>query len=206
MTDISSAPFQVGSIPLADCPDLCHKIISDNPPFTVSLIRYPSDSDWLEVKRRALVTINKRPVSPPSLDWKHSILKACHSPIRYLMFSFSVSCPSYVATHLARHVHIQPYISTQRTDRTPSHTSRHTLPQDNPVQCIFDMNADALITLAQKRLCKQADPVTRACVCAMSTLVIETCPEFDGLLQPICKWYNGCPEMFPCGKEPVLDI
>lgn len=179
-------------------------IHSEDPAFTVRLIRWPSDNDWLEVKHRALVTVSKSPVNPPDIAWRHQILRARHSPIRYLQFSFSVTCPSYVATHLARHVHIQPYISTQRTDRTG--IDRHTMPQDNPVQCIFDMNADALITIAQKRLCNQADPTTRACVRAMCDLVTGQCHEFAGLLRPICEWYKGCPEMFPCGKEPVLDI
>ena len=45
----------------------------------IDLIGYPYYYDWLEVKRRALVTIGKSPAKPPSSEWKH---KARHSPIR----------------------------------------------------------------------------------------------------------------------------
>ena len=66
----------------------------------IELIGYPAESDWLECKRRALVTIGKRPISPPDSDWKHRILEARHSPIRYLRYSFYIECPSWVSVHL----------------------------------------------------------------------------------------------------------
>lgn len=37
----------------------------------IDLIDYPSDYDWMEVKRRALVTIGKSPINPPSGDGIH---------------------------------------------------------------------------------------------------------------------------------------
>ena len=54
----------------------------------VELLRYPTYDDWVEVKRRALVTVGLKPVNPPRADWCHAILEARHSPIRYLQFSF----------------------------------------------------------------------------------------------------------------------
>ena len=32
----------------------------------VTLLEYPTDKDWMEVKRRALVTIGKKLVNPPN--------------------------------------------------------------------------------------------------------------------------------------------
>ncbi len=50
--------------------------------------------------------------------WKHSILRARHSPIRTLQFAFYLEdVPYWVSTHLARHVHAQPFIRSQRNDR-----------------------------------------------------------------------------------------
>lgn len=65
----------------------------------IELIQYPLDFDWMECKRRALVTTGKQPVNPPSCEWKREILKARHSPIRYLRYSFYMEVPSWVSVH-----------------------------------------------------------------------------------------------------------
>lgn len=62
------------------------------------------------------------------------------------------------------------------------------------------MNAEELMTIAQKRLCNQADKTTQSIVKDMCALVIAECPEFEGLLAPPCEIYGKCFEMFPCGK------
>lgn len=61
--------------------------------YFVSLLSAPTDADWLSVKARALVTIGRKAVNPPSSEWKHAILEARHSPIRYLRYSFFIECP-----------------------------------------------------------------------------------------------------------------
>lgn len=42
---------------------------------TVKLLEYPTSNDWMEVKRRALVTIGKKSIAPPSDEWKRDILR-----------------------------------------------------------------------------------------------------------------------------------
>ena len=167
----------------------------------VELLKYPQEQDWLEVKRRALVTIGLTPKSLPNKEWRIKILKAEHSPIRYLQFSFFIkNLPSWVATHLCRHIHAQPYVKSQRNDRQKDY-DRNKAPQDSPVDMIWDMNAEELITIARKRLCYQASEETRHVVKLMCEKVIEVCPDFKGLLVPNCIYRNGkCDEMFPCGK------
>ena len=45
--------------------------------YFVSLLSAPTDADWLECKRRALITIGKQPIHhQPSSEWKHAILEA----------------------------------------------------------------------------------------------------------------------------------
>lgn len=167
------------------------------------LIGYPIDSDWLECKRRALVTIGKRPISPPGSDWKHRILEARHSPIRYLRYSFYIECPSWVSVHLCRHIHAHPYVKTQRNDRQHNY-DRRKAPQDTPVSIIYDVNAEELMTIANKRLCQQASPETRQLVQDMCTLAEAATPELRGLLVPMCEYHGGvCHEMYPCGKSNV---
>jgi len=166
---------------------------------TVKLIRYPTAKDWLGVKDRALVTVGKNTVTPPTIDWEKKILKARHSPIRYLQFSFYIECPYWVSVHLCRHVHAQPYVQSQRNDRQ-SNYDRNTAPQSEMVRMIFDVNAEELITIANKRLCSQASAETRELVQDMCSLVKRNCPEFEDELVPMCVRENICHEMTPCGK------
>lgn len=169
----------------------------------VELLEYPTEKDWIEVKRRALVTIGKTTVvNPPTDEWKEKILNACHSPIRYLRFSFYIECPSWVATHLARHVHAQPYIKSQRNDRQ-SEYDRNKAPQDTPVCMIYDVNAEELMNIAHKRLCRKASEETRELVYMMCYEVGNVCPEFKGFLVPNCQYLGRCPEMKTCGCEGV---
>ncbi|MBQ5588003.1 MAG: FAD-dependent thymidylate synthase [Selenomonadales bacterium] len=66
---------------------------------------------------------------------------------------------------------------------------------------IWDMNAEELMTIANKRLCGTASAETREAVQAMCDLVIAKHPEFEGLLVPNCVYHGGvCHEMQPCDK------
>lgn len=168
----------------------------------ITLLEYPTGKDWVEVKRRALVTIGKKPVTPPTEEWKRSILSARHSPIRYLRFSFLLEgVPSWVSVHLVRHVHAQPYVKSQRNDRQNEY-DRNKAPQDTPVNMIWDINAEELMVIANKRLCSMAAKETRETVQKMCQLAIDKCPEFDGLLVPMCEYNGGiCHEMNGgCGR------
>lgn len=167
----------------------------------VTLLEYPTEQDWIACKERALVTIGKTIKNPPDLPWKKSILKARHSPIRRLRFSFLLEdIPSWVATHLARHVHAQPYIKSQRNDRQDDY-DRNKAPQDAPVTMIWDMNAEEFMVVANKRLCNQAAEETREVVQEMCLEALETNPEFKEFLVPMCKYVGECKEMYPCTKR-----
>ena len=165
----------------------------------VTLLEYPTEKDWFGVKERALVTVGKHAATPPDLAWRNHILEARHSPIRYLRFSFYLEdIPYWVSVHLCRHVHAQPYIRSQRNDRQKEY-DRTKAPQDSPVSMIWDMNAEELMTIANKRLCLLASAETREIVQDMCEEVLNVCPEFSLLLVPSCAYSGGfCHEMFPC--------
>ena len=165
----------------------------------VRIDEFPNENDWFEVKKRALVTVGKKAITEPNETWKHDILEARHSPIRRLLFSFYIECPYWVSVHLCRHIHAQPYVKSQRNDRQ-SEYDRNIAPQDENVCMIWDMNAEELMTIANKRLCAQASTETRDVVQKMCDLVQDRMPEFRGLLVPMCKYNGGvCHEMKPCG-------
>ena len=164
----------------------------------IDLIKYPTADDWMLCKQCALVTIGKNAVTEPTLKWKRDILAARHSPIRVLNFVFKLEIPYWVSVHLCRHVHSQPFVRSQRNDRQDSY-DRNSAPQNAPVTMLWYMNAEELMTIANKRLCRQASEETRQVVQAMCDEVLKVAPEFKGLLVKQCS-YGRCHEMFPCGK------
>ena len=164
----------------------------------INLIKYPTSEDWMLCKKCALVTIGKDAVKEPDAMWKHSILEARHSPIRELKFVFELEIPYWVSVHLCRHIHAQPYVRSQRNDRQADY-DRTSAPQNAPVRMIWSMNAEELMVIANKRLCKQASEETRQVVQLMCLAVLEVCPEFENLLVPMCVYHGGkCHEMHPC--------
>lgn len=164
----------------------------------VEMTKFPTDEDWMEVKKRALVTIGKKPIVEPDESWKKKMLRARHSPIRYLTFSFYIECPYWVSVHLCRHIHAQPYVKSQRNDRQEEY-DRNSAPQNQMVKMVWDMNAEELITIANKRLCRLASKETRDVVKAMCKMVSDKCPEFEDELVPMCFRENGCNEIKSCG-------
>lgn len=167
----------------------------------ITLLKFPNDADWMEVYRRAMVTAGVDREKIPGDKWRRRILEARHSPIRYLQFSFFIEgIPSWVATHLCRHVHAQPYIKSQRNDRQKEY-DRNAARQDAPVNMILDVNAEELMVIANKRLCSQASVETQDVVRRMCLLALDVCPEFEGKLVPMCEYHGGkCHEMKPCGR------
>lgn len=150
------------------------------------------------MKQCTLVTVGKTTENPPSFKLKRQILEARHSPIRVLQFGFYLEdVPYWVSVHLCRHVHAQPFVSSQRNDRQEKY-DRDSARQDAPVNMIWYMNAEELMTIANKRLCMKASKETREVVQKMCDLVEEKFPEFSELLVPNCK-YNRCHEIESCG-------
>ena len=107
------------------------------------------------------------------------MLRARHSPIRELQFVFLLEdVPYWVAMHLVRHhIGCQPYVRTQRNDRQTDY-DRRKAPQDAPIDMMWSMNAEALMTIANKRLCEQAAQETHDAVEEMCALVAKANPEF----------------------------
>jgi hypothetical protein len=170
-------------------------------PMKVELIKYPTEEDWLLVKRCTLVTVGKDSDKPPTEKFKRDMLRARHSPIRELKFVFYLTdIPYWVSVHLCRHVHAQPYVRTQRNDRQ-SQYDREKAPQDAPVDMMWSVTGEELITIANKRLCNLASAKTRELIRICCDKVIEVCPEYKAELVPMCERNGGvCYEMFPCGK------
>jgi len=160
----------------------------------VTLLRYPSDEDWMRAKRLALVTVGKEAIKPPTEEWKKKILIAEHSPIRTLMFTIEMEIPYWVSVHYVRHKYgVEHFVRSQRTDRTGE--DRSSKRQDETVTHIMDVNAQELIFMARRRLCGMASPETRQVMEEITRQVVDVCPEFKDVLVRNCKYLGRCPEM-----------
>ena len=108
--------------------------------------------------------------------------------------------PSNTATHLARHVHAQPFISSLRNDRQDA-IDGDIAPRNTPVDMIWYINAEELQVVANKRLCSKAADMTRRVVQEICYLAQQALPELSGLLVPDCERHGGlCYEIDPCWR------
>lgn len=169
----------------------------------ITVLKYPSDEDWMLVKKAAFRTIGKDTERQPELLWKRRLLQAVHSPIRLLNYAVLIEdIPSWVSVHLVRHIHAQPFVSTQRNDRVNEENyDRRKAPQDTPVSMIWYFNAEELMTICHKRLCMLASEETRKVIQDICKEIIRLCPEFDciDVLVPLCTYRGGiCTEFHPC--------
>lgn len=160
-------------------------------------------TSWRRVLNAARRTVGKDALEKdPSSEWKKKILMAEHSPIRLLEFDFSwKGIKSWVATHFARHHEgCEKFVRSQRDDRNSNELSRDELPQGTLVDMNMTCNAQALINISRKRLCKQASPETRQAWKLVKEEVEKINPEVASMMVPECIYRGGwCPEMTTCG-------
>lgn len=171
----------------------------------VKILHGPTEEDWLRVKRAAFVTIGKDTDTPPTLEWKQKMIRANHSPVRLITFDVLLEdIPSWVSVHLVRHVHAQPFVSTQRNDRVKiaegETYDRRKAPQDTPVDMIWHFNIEELVTISHKRLCLLASAETRSTVRQIVDVICEAYPEIPkDIFEPLCMYRGGrCDEFHPC--------
>lgn len=156
--------------------------------------------DWIEVASAARTTIGVEEGSiDPSSEWKKRILLAEHSPIRTLSFSVLMKDIKYwVSVHLVRHKFgIEHFVKTQRSDRTG--IPRGNLPQGALVDHRIHANAQAIINISRKRLCRQASAETREAWQAVLDAIKDHDPEVFSACVPDCIYRGWCYELKPCG-------
>lgn len=154
------------------------------------------DVDWQRIKSACMTTVSKQAGKMPNNAWKTKLLICRHSPIRRGILNWKwEQIPYAISTHFVRHnVGCEKFVGTERTDRT--NVDRETRSQMNYVPMEMDANLQALMNIAEKRLCTCADPTTRD---YMESLV-EEIRQYDELiawsLVPQCVRCGGCVEPF----------
>jgi hypothetical protein len=168
--------------------------------FTVEILKHPTEDDWMLCKQCTLNTVGKSSTRLPTDEWKHKLLLSEHSPIRTLNFCIKMRIPYYVSVHFTRHfMGVTHFVQSQRNDRQDNY-DRVNAPQGEMVSHVMYINAQALMFIARRRLCTQADKYTKQVMNEICRKVIEVNPEFDGCLEPMCSYRGGrCTEFNCCG-------
>lgn len=154
------------------------------------------DVDWLEIKSACMQTISKQAKNTPPNEWRRKLLISRHSPIRRGVISWKWdNIPFYVMGHFVRHhVGCTPYVATSREDRTD--IPREERKQTDSVSMQMDANIQALIDMAEKRLCTQSDKVTREYMEALKDEITKYDETIGWALAPSGIYKCGCPEKF----------
>ena len=152
--------------------------------------------NWLNIKDACMQTISKQAKTTPPEEWKRKLIISRHSPIRRGVISWKWdNIPFYVMGHFVRHhVGCTPYVATSREDRTD--IPREERKQTDNVSMQMDANIQALIDMAEKRLCTQSDKVTKEYMEALKDEIAKYDETIGWALAPSGIYKCGCPEKF----------
>lgn len=120
-----------------------------------------------------------------------------HSPIRTQIFWIELlEIPSFVSVHLVRHkIGVEHFVKSLRDDRGGKGNEG----RDSLVNHAMLINAQALITMARKRLCSQAHKKTVAVMLKIREKIREVDNDLAEKMVRECEFRNGCHELRPCG-------
>lgn len=137
----------------------------------------------------------KKIKNPDSIDME-KMYNAEHSPAYTQWFWIDVEgIEPYVHTHFRTHEKLgcQFFVSTSRIGQ-----DRKQLPLvDMSILC----NAQHLINMARKRLCRKADPKAREVMQKIEQEMYFVERDLAVNLRVNCAYRMGCPEIHPCFKE-----
>lgn len=163
--------------------------------------RVVQDTSWKRALNEARRTVGKKPLDKePSRKWKLKSLIAEHSQIKLVEYTIMFeNLRQWVGVHLLRHLFVLPFIHSQREDRRVLDIPRDELPQGSLNDQDFVVNAQTLINVSRKRLCKCASKETQEAWKLVKEKIQEIDPEMAAVMVPNCVYRGFCPEIRCCG-------
>ena len=162
---------------------------------------------WREIANSANTTIGKEAGDKePSSSWKRRMLLCEHSPIRQLSIKAKwKDLMSWVSVHFVRHKYgIEHWVKSQRPDRLGVSYDRNDAPQSTLIEHEFEANAQAIVYISRKRLCKMAMKETREAWTAFLESIKESESELYEVCVPDCVYRGHCYEFKSCGYIKTL--
>jgi len=124
------------------------------------------------------------------------MLKAEHSPIRAIMFRIEMDVPSFVSVHFTRHkIGVEHYVMSLRDDGVNADKDQG---RETIVRHVMIANAQALINMARKRLCKKSHKKTREAMHDIVGAMYDCDHVLWTHLDPDCKNGRWCREINGC--------
>jgi hypothetical protein len=155
-------------------------------------------TDWSVALDAARYTVWKSPVSKePSEKFKRDICESEHSPLRAILFQVEmIGIPTAVSVHLVRHKYgVEHYVSSNRSDRNGGNEN---IGRMSPVNHMMIVNAQELMFISRRRLCKQAMAETREVWQAVVDELQKVDPIVAEYCVPMCVYRGGCHEINSC--------
>ena len=129
------------------------------------------------------------------------MLHAEHSPVRTVTYRIRLdNIPSFVSTHLVRHkIGVEHFVQSLREDRG----GKGDEDRWSPVCHTMTANAQALMNMARRRLCRKASQETQDAMTAIRLAVHDIDAVLAQHLVPMCEYRgNTCHEFSSCGHRP----
>ena len=163
-------------------------------------VEVTQETSWKRALNAARRTIGKEPIDKePSKSWEAKVLLAEHSPIKLVEYLIAFKdLRQWVGVHILRHLHILPFIHSQREDRRKLECSRDELPQGTPNDQDFVVNAQTLKNISRKRLCTCASKETREAWQMVKDKIREFDPVMADKMVRNCVYCGFCPELNCC--------
>ncbi|MBA4274061.1 MAG: hypothetical protein C0436_00245 [Alphaproteobacteria bacterium] len=141
---------------------------------------------------RRMRGLEHKPLTP--IKWL-SFLKSEHSPIHVATYRvYMQDIPAWVSVHLTRHkVGVEHFVTSRREDITGRARS-----VSDTVDHEMILNAQALITMARKRLCGKAHRETRHLMDGIKRAILELDAPMAEAMVADCVYRGRCYEMTPC--------
>lgn len=164
-------------------------------------VKVTNETGWRRAMNAARRTVGKEPLDKePSDNFKLMSLFAEHSQIKLVEYLISFkSLRQWVGVHFARHPFLLPFIHSQRDDRRDNPVPRDEMPQGSLNDQDFVANAQTLINISRKRLCKCASKETQEAWTAVKNEIAKTEPMMAAVMVPNCIYRGFCPERESCG-------
>lgn len=144
----------------------------------------------------------------PKLDTWYKMILSEHSSDRAVKYRVFVEDIKYYGhVHIIRHnVGVEPHVYSQRDDNgTQLTTDRDNIPQGALINMCLDINVQAIVTMARKRMCHKSHRVCQDFMKKLKCSLIYEGDAYDkvlgNLMMPPCSWWRGyCAEPTPCGR------
>lgn len=124
-----------------------------------------------------------------------------HSPMRTQLFWVEmIGVPTFVSVHFVRHkIGVEHFVMSNRDGRGgDEEVNRWT-----PVNHGMLLNAQALINMARKRLCRKSHESTRKVMGDIKIAIAKLDWDLARYMVPECIYRLGCHESNPCGYVDV---